>query len=155
MTRLQQKTLTEAGFSESIIDTLSNILEDRDGDLAKKEDMNMAELRLQKDIEVVRKEMKESELRLQKQIESVRLEIKELELRLQKQIESVRLEIEVVRKEMKESELRLQKEIKDIELKLQKEMHSVKNSITLRIMYLFSPFYFGLIGYIIKYFFFS
>ncbi len=56
-------------------------------------------------------ELKETELRLQKEIELVRKELKETELRLQKEIESVRLEVEQVRKELKETELRLQKEI--------------------------------------------
>ncbi|MBK1631897.1 hypothetical protein CKO31_14370 [Thiohalocapsa halophila] len=91
-------------------------------DIARGADVRESELRLQKEIEVVRKEMKEAELRLQGEIEGVR-----------KEIEGVRKEIEVVRKEMKEVELRIQgeielvrKEIKEVELRLQKEIDQVR-----------------------------
>ena len=96
------------------------------GDIARGADVRESELRLQKEIEIVRKEMKEAERRLQGEIEGVRKEIKEVELRLQGEIESVR-------KEMKEVELRLQgeielvrKEIKEVELRLQKEIDQVR-----------------------------
>lgn len=55
--------------------------------------MRESELRLQKEIEVVRKETRESELRLQAEIAAVRKEIKEGELRLQKDIDQVRVDI--------------------------------------------------------------
>jgi predicted nucleic acid-binding Zn-ribbon protein len=45
-------------------------------------------------------ELKETELRLQKEIEQVRKELKETELKLQKEIEQVKLEVEEVRKEL-------------------------------------------------------
>jgi chromosome segregation ATPase len=83
----------------------------RPGEIARGADVRETELRLQKEIEVVRKEIKETELRLQKEIEVVRKEIKETELRLQK-------EIEVVRREIKETELRLQKEIAQVRVDL-------------------------------------
>jgi hypothetical protein len=51
------------------------------------------ELRLQKEIELVRGEIKETELRLLKEIELLRGELRETELRLQKEIEQVRGEI--------------------------------------------------------------
>ena len=60
-------------------------------------DVRETELRLQKEIEVVRKDIKEVELTLQKEIEAVRKEIKEVELTLQKEIEIVRREISVLR----------------------------------------------------------
>jgi chromosome segregation ATPase len=90
----------------------------RPGEIARGADVRETELRLQKEIEVVRKEIKETELRLQKEIEVVRKEIKETELRLQKEIEVVRKEIEVVRREIKETELRLQKEIAQVRVDL-------------------------------------
>jgi hypothetical protein len=61
-------------------------------------------------------DVRESELRLQKEIEVVRKEIKELELNLSK-------EIEVVRKEIKEVELNLRKEIREVELRMRSAMH--------------------------------
>jgi septal ring factor EnvC (AmiA/AmiB activator) len=88
-------------------------------------------------------ELKETELRLQKEIEQVRKELKETELRLQKEIEQVRLEVEQVRKELKETELKLQKEIeevrkelKEVELRLQKEIGETKASL-IKWMFLF------------------
>jgi hypothetical protein len=65
----------------------------RPGEIARGADVREAELRLQKEIEVVRKEIKEVELRLQGEIELVRKEIKEVELRLQKQIDQVRVDL--------------------------------------------------------------
>ncbi|MBK1633157.1 hypothetical protein CKO31_20865 [Thiohalocapsa halophila] len=78
-----------------IVDAIRELEEGwpRPGEIARGADVRESELRLQKEIEVVRKEL-----------EAVRKEIKDVELRLQK-------EIEVVRKEMKEVELKLQKEI--------------------------------------------
>ena len=51
--------------------------------------------------------VRESELRLQKEIEVVRKEIKEVEGRLRKEIESVRTETEQIRLETKALEVRL------------------------------------------------
>jgi hypothetical protein len=56
-------------------------------------DLNEAELRLGKELELVRGEIKETELRLRKEIELLRGEIRETELRLQKEVEQVRGEI--------------------------------------------------------------
>jgi SMC interacting uncharacterized protein involved in chromosome segregation len=110
-----------------IVDAIRELEEGwpRPGEIARGADVRETELRLQKEIEVVRKEIevvrkeievvrkeiKETELRLQKEIEVVRKEIKETELRLQK-------EIEVVRREIKETELRLQKEIAQVRVDL-------------------------------------
>lgn len=62
-------------------------------DIASKSDVTETELRLQKEIEIVRKEIKEVELNLQKEIKTVELslqkEIKEVELSLQKEIKEV------------------------------------------------------------------
>jgi len=91
----------------------------RPGEIARGGDVRESELRLQKEIEIVRKEIKEAELRLQKEIEDVRGEIRGVELRLQKEIEDVRGEI-------RGAELRLQKEIKEVELRLQREIEQVR-----------------------------
>jgi len=87
------------------------------------------ELRLVKEIEAVRAEtekvrgeIKETELRLVKEIEAVRGEIKETELRLVKEIESVRAEIEKVRGETE----KVRGELKETELRLVKEIESVR-----------------------------
>ncbi len=66
-------------------------------ELATQSGLNETELRLQKEIETVRKEIVEAEGRLAKEIEAVRREIVEAEGRLVKEIESVRKEIEQVR----------------------------------------------------------
>ncbi|WP_058557710.1 hypothetical protein [Thiohalocapsa sp. ML1] len=88
----------------------------RPADIARAGDVRESELRLQKEIESVRKEIRESELRLQKEIESVR---KEIEV-VRREIEVVRREIEVVRKEAAESEARLRKEIEQIRLETER-----------------------------------
>ena len=59
-------------------------------DMATQGHVRESELRLQKEIELVRAELHESELRLRKEIEQVRAELHESELRLQKEIELVR-----------------------------------------------------------------
>ncbi len=51
----------------------------RPGEIARSSDVRESELRLQREIEVVRKETKEAELNLQNEIEGVRKEIKEVE----------------------------------------------------------------------------
>ena len=130
MTKLQEKTLIDAGFSDSAIDTILQIIGERQDDLVKKKDLSVVEIRLQKEI-------REVELRLQKEIKEVELKIKDSELRLQKEIREV--------------ERRLQKEIKD----LQKEIQQAKNDITVRMMYFFSPFYIGMLSYFVKQIFFS
>jgi SMC interacting uncharacterized protein involved in chromosome segregation len=94
----------------------------RAGEIARSGDVRESELRLQREIEVVRKEIKEVELNLGREIEVVRKEIKEVELTLQKEIEGVR-------KEIKEVELTLQKEIKEVELSLKKEIEVVRKEI--------------------------
>uniref|UniRef100_UPI000731F517 hypothetical protein n=1 Tax=Thiohalocapsa sp. ML1 TaxID=1431688 RepID=UPI000731F517 len=99
-----------------IVDAIRELEEGwpRPGEIARGADVRETELRLQKEIEVVRKEIEV----VRKEIEVVRKEIKETELRLQKEIEVVRREIEVVRREIKETELRLQKEIAQVRVDL-------------------------------------
>ncbi len=87
----------------------------RAGEIARSSDVRESELRLQREIELVRKETKEVELHLQK-------EIKEVELSLKK-------EIEVVRRETKEVELNLQKQIREVELNLQKQIKGTQKEI--------------------------
>ena len=91
-------------------------------ELTLQKEIKEVELTLQKEIEGVRKEIKEVELTLQKEIEGVRKEIKEVELTLRKEIQG-REEVELTLKEIKEVELNLQKEIKDAELRTRKAMH--------------------------------
>jgi hypothetical protein len=71
---------------------------------------------------VTTRELSTSELKLIKEIELVRGEIKETELRLVKEIESVRAETEKVRAELKETELRLIKEIEAVRAELKVEI---------------------------------
>ena len=103
-------------------------------DLVTTRELSTSELKLIKEIELVRGEIKETELRLVKEIESVRAEIekvrgetekvrgelKETELRLVKEIEAVRGETEKVRGELKETELRLVKEIEAVRAETEK-----------------------------------
>jgi len=103
--QLDEATDDRARF-RLIVDAIGR-LEDgwpRPGEIARSADVREAELRLQLEIEGVRKEIREVELRLEAEIEGVRKEIKEVELQL-------KAEIEGVRKEIKEVELRLQREI--------------------------------------------
>jgi len=110
-------------------------------DVATRQDLSEAELRLIKEIEQVRSELKETELNLQKEIEQVRAELKETELNLQKEIEQVRAEIketelnlqkeiEQVRSELKETELNLQKEIEQVRADLRLEIKAVEVRLT-------------------------
>jgi len=105
-------------------------------DLVTTRELSTSELKLIKEIELVRAEtekvrgeLKETELRLVKEIEAVRAEtekvrgeIKETELRLVKEIESVRAEIEKVRGETE----KVRGELKETELRLVKEIESVR-----------------------------
>jgi SMC interacting uncharacterized protein involved in chromosome segregation len=106
----------------------------RASEVATAHDVRAAELRLQKEIESVRKEIevargenKDMELRLQKEIKQVELnlrkEIEALRGELSKEIEVLRgelsKEVEAIRGENKDMELRLQKEIKQVELQVQ------------------------------------
>jgi len=103
--QLDEATDDRARF-RLIVDAIGQ-LEDgwpRPGEIARSADVREAELRLQLEIEGLRKEIREVELRLEAEIEGVRKEIKEVELQL-------KAEIEGVRKEIKEVELRLQREI--------------------------------------------
>ncbi|WP_295886974.1 DUF1640 domain-containing protein [uncultured Thiohalocapsa sp.] len=92
-----------------IVDAIRELEEGlpRPGEIARGADVRESELRLQKEIEIVRKEMKEVELRLQQEIEGVRKEIKEVELRLQKEIAQVRVDLEQVRVDLKSTEANL------------------------------------------------
>jgi predicted phage-related endonuclease len=80
-------------------------------DLVTTRELSTSELKLIKEIELVRGELKETELRLVKEIESVRAEI-----------EKVRGETEKVRGEFKETELRLIKEIEAVRAELKVEI---------------------------------
>ena len=92
-----------------IVDAIRELEEGwpRPGEIARGADVRESELRLQKEIEVVRKEMKDVELRLQKEIEVVRKEMKEVELKLQKEIAQVRVDLEQVRVDLKSTEANL------------------------------------------------
>jgi len=50
---------------------------------ATSEELKGTELRLQKEIELVRKELKETELRLRKEIEQVRLEVEQVKTKIE------------------------------------------------------------------------
>ncbi|WP_217126979.1 hypothetical protein [Hydrogenophilus thiooxidans] len=72
-------------------------------DLVTTRQLSEAELRLLKEIELVRGEIKAVELKLTKEIEDVRGEIKAVELKLTKEIEAVRLETTALRGEIEKS----------------------------------------------------
>ncbi|MDE0470431.1 MAG: hypothetical protein OXH57_00690 [Ekhidna sp.] len=65
------------------------------------------------------------------------------ELRLQKEIQEIKLSVE---KEITE----VRRDLKISELSLEKKMEEIKSSITLRMMFFFSPIYIALIMYIVK-----
>ena len=112
--------------------------------VATQNDVTQTELKLTKEIEIIRKEIKElelrlsqniqdSELRLTKEIEDTKKEIKELDLKLTKEIKELDVkltkEIEDTKKEIKELDVKLtkeiedtRKEIKELDLKLTKEI---------------------------------
>ena len=79
-----------------------------------------------------KQDVKNTELLLKKEIREVEVKVKEIELKLGKEIETVR------------------KEIKEVELKLTGEIAQVKNALTVRMMFFFSPMYIALIFYFIK-----
>jgi hypothetical protein len=81
-----------------IVDAIRELEEGwpRPGEIARGADVREAELRLQKEIEGVRKEG-----------EIVRKEIKEVELKLQKEIAQVRVDLEQVRVDLKSTEANL------------------------------------------------
>jgi len=88
------KQLQQVDFSAVQADQFVAIFQSLyDGNSATKRDLSETELKLIKEIALVRSEMKETELKLIKEIVLVRSEIKETELKLTKEIESVRLEI--------------------------------------------------------------
>jgi len=112
--------------------------------VATQNDVTQTELKLTKEIEIIRKEIKElelrlsqniqdSELRLTKEIEDTKKEIKELDLKLTKEIKELDVkltkEIEDTRKEIKELDLKLTKEIKELDVKLTKEIEDTKKEI--------------------------
>lgn len=72
-------------------------------ELASQGHVRESELRLQKEIELVRKEIVEAELRLRNEIEQVRKEVAQVELRLQKELKTLDLKIEQVRAEIAHS----------------------------------------------------
>jgi molecular chaperone GrpE (heat shock protein) len=75
------------GFGEEQARVLAEFVEQVESrKAASSAELKETELKLHKEIELVRKELKETELRLQKEIEQVKKELKETELRLQKEI---------------------------------------------------------------------
>ncbi len=75
----------------------------RPGEIASPHHVRESELRLQREIEVVRKEIEV----VRKEIEVVRGENKDMELRLQKEIKQVELQVQEVRVEVKATEASL------------------------------------------------
>ena len=113
--------------------------------VATQNDVTQTELKLTKEIEIIRKEIKElelklskniqdSELRLTKEIENTRKEIKELDAKLTKEIKELDVkltkEIENTRKEIKELDVKLTKEIKELDIKSSKERDAIKLALT-------------------------
>nr|VFK42772.1 MAG: hypothetical protein BECKTC1821E_GA0114239_10218 [Candidatus Kentron sp. TC] len=95
-------------------------------DLATGAVLRESELKLTKEIEVVRKETKETELKIIEQVEASRQGIKDIELKLTREIKGTELRFT---REIKGIELRFTKEIKDMELKLTKAIKDVEKEI--------------------------
>ena len=107
--------------SHAIAEAFSELEERFPGlkDTATRQNLSETELRLQKEIDLIRLEIKQVEGNLRKEIEQVRLEIKQVEGNLRKEIEQVRLEIEQVRLEIEKTRT----DMKQIELEMAKAMH--------------------------------
>jgi hypothetical protein len=108
--------------AQLVVKDITNLINEARQELVTRENLRETELKLTKEIEIVRKEIKEIELKQTKEIEGVRLT-------LTKEIEGVRLtltkEIEGVRKEVKEIELKLTHEIGEVKLEVEKVRSSV------------------------------
>ena len=100
-------------------------------DVATRADVREAELRLIKEIELVRAEAHESELRLRKEIEVARgellTEIKRVDAENRKTELRLTKEIEQVRGEILETELRLTKEIAQVRGDLTKQIEEIRS----------------------------
>jgi gas vesicle protein len=90
---------------------------------ATQRDLSETELRLMKEIELVRSDMQATELRLMKEIELVRSDMQATELKLMK-------EIELVRSDMQATELKLMKEIELVKTDLTKDIQQVRVDLT-------------------------
>nr|VFK39842.1 MAG: hypothetical protein BECKTC1821D_GA0114238_100716 [Candidatus Kentron sp. TC]VFK57165.1 MAG: hypothetical protein BECKTC1821F_GA0114240_101516 [Candidatus Kentron sp. TC] len=91
-------------------------------DLATGAVLRESELKLTKEIEVVRKETKETELKIIEQVEASRQGTKDIELKLTREIKGTELRFT---REIKDMELKLTKAIKDVE----KEIETVRKEI--------------------------
>ncbi|MCL6582957.1 MAG: CCDC90 family protein [bacterium] len=129
--------------AQAAVKDIEALISEHRQESATKENLKETELKLTKEIELIRKEIetlrKETEaLRgeteaLRGKTEVIRGEIKDTELKLTKEIEEAELkltkEIEEVRGEIKGAELKLTKEIEEVKLKLTKEIEQVKSSM--------------------------
>ena len=95
-------------------------------DLATQGHVRESELRLQKEIELVRADLKAD-------IEQVRAELRETELRLRKEIEQVRADlkanIEQVRAELKTDIEQVRADLRETELRLKKDIEQLRGEI--------------------------
>ncbi|AFL75549.1 coiled-coil domain-containing protein [Thiocystis violascens] len=95
-------------------------------DLATQGHVRESELRLQKEIELVRADLKAD-------IEQVRAELRETELRIRKEIEQVRAElkadIEQVRADLRETELRLKKDIEQLRGEIKTDIEQLRGEL--------------------------
>lgn len=74
----------EKAFTKEQFDALVEVLEKRDGSLATSQEVNDVKTELKGDIAVVKGELRETELRLQKEIEVVRKEVQQVKYDLLK-----------------------------------------------------------------------
>lgn len=117
---LMQKNLTDEDKAKIIAEGFAE-LETRYPDLkyvVTRENLSETELKLIKEIELIRKEIKDVEFRLSK-------EIKELDSKLSKEIKNVEFRLS---KEMKELDNKLSKEIRELDVKLSRDISDNKLS---------------------------
>jgi len=96
------KTYTKED-AQVIVKDIETLISDHKRELATKEDVKESELKLTKEIEIIRGEIKETELKLTREIELTRGEIRETELKLTREIELTRRETESVRLEVEKA----------------------------------------------------
>jgi gas vesicle protein len=98
---------------------------------ATQRDLSETELRLMKEIELVRSDMQATELRLMKEIELVRSDMQATELKLMKEIELVKTDLT---KDIQQVRVDLTKDIQQVRVDLTKDIQQVRVDLTKEIM---------------------
>lgn len=147
-----------AYFQAHVIEKIANVIDRhineqqfeigliKSREAATKGDVRESELRLQKEIEIVRKQQRESELALQKEIEVVRKDIEIVRSEIRGLELSLLKEIEIVRKEASESVLGLNKEIELVRCGFRANLKGLE----LKLMFVYGGGFFTLLGVLAK-----